>query len=70
MYTTAPLPAGEFIKISATFKGDVLIIFRCYSSILSSIIHSNFTSFRYLYPRSIVYSSLRFSQSGPGLQQS
>ena len=50
MYTTAPLPAKEFGKISAMFLDDVLIIFHCYSSILSSIIRSDFTSLRYYTP--------------------
>ena len=54
-------------KISTTFKGDVLIIFRCYSSILSSLFIVTL-SVSILHPRSIVHSSLRFSQSGLGLQ--
>ena len=61
-----PLPAKEFCKILATFYGDVLNIFRCYSSILSSLFVVTL-SISILHPRSIVHSSLCFSQSGPGL---
>ena len=57
-YTTAPLPAKEFSKILATFYVDVLIIFRCYSSILSSLFIVTLL-FSILHPRSIVHSSCK-----------